>query len=49
MDQIDNEMLEKGLVVDNFQLKDQWDKLIDSTLRKSKIKATFRWLYGYWK
>ena len=38
MDQIDNEMLEKGIGVDNFQLKDQWDKLIDSTLTKAKLK-----------
>ena len=44
MDQIDNEMLEKGIGVDNFQLKDQWDKLIDSTLTKAKLK---RPLDGY--
>lgn len=44
MDQIDNEMLEKGIGVDNLQLKDQWDKLIDSTLTKAKLK---RPLDGY--
>ena len=44
MDQIDNEMLEKGIGVDNFQLKDEWDKLIDSTLTKAKLK---RPLDGY--
>ena len=38
MDHIDNEMLEKGIGVDNFQLKDEWDKLIDSTLTKAKLK-----------
>ena len=44
MDHIDNEMLEKGIGVDNFQLKDEWDKLIDSTLTKAKLK---RPLDGY--
>ena len=38
MDQIDNEMLENRIGVDNIQLKEEWDKLIDSTLRKAKLK-----------
>ena len=38
MDQIDNEMLENDIGVNNFQLKDEWDKLIDSTLTKAKLK-----------
>ena len=38
MDQIDNEMLENGIGVNNFQLKDEWDKLIDSSLTKAKLK-----------
>jgi ring-1,2-phenylacetyl-CoA epoxidase subunit PaaC len=44
MDQVDEEMLDVGVGVDNIQLKVKWDELINSNLKKAKLK---RPLDGY--
>jgi len=37
MDEVDNEMLDVGIGVNNFLLKNKWDELINSTLKKAKL------------
>ena len=37
MDQIDKEMLDTGIGVNNIELKNKWDELINSTLKKAKL------------
>ena len=38
MDEIDTELLNLGIAVDNKALKTQWDKTVNSTLKKAKLK-----------
>ena len=38
MDEVDNDMLKIGVGVDNSQLKIEWEELINSTLKKAKLK-----------
>ncbi len=38
MDEIDTELLNLGIAVDNKALKTQWDKIVNSTLKKAKLK-----------
>ena len=39
MDEVDNDMLKIGVGVDNSQLKIEWEELINSTLKKAKLKT----------
>ncbi len=38
MDEIDTELLNLGIAVDNKALKTQWNKTVNSTLKKAKLK-----------
>ena len=38
MDEIDTKLLNLGIAVDNKALKTQWDKTVNSTLKKAKLK-----------
>ena len=38
MDEIDNELLTIGIAVDNKALKLKWDEIVNSTLKKAKLK-----------
>jgi ring-1,2-phenylacetyl-CoA epoxidase subunit PaaC len=37
MDELDNELLNIGIAVDNTALKLEWDKIVNSTLKKAKL------------
>ena len=38
MDEIDNEMLNSKIGVSNLSLKSEWDKIVNKTLKKAKLK-----------
>ena len=38
MDEIDTELLNSGIAVDNKALKLEWDKIVNNTLKKAKLK-----------
>ena len=38
MDEIDTELLNSGIAVDNKALKLEWDEIVNSTLKKAKLK-----------
>ena len=38
MDEIDTELLNSRIAVDNKALKTQWDEIVNSTLKKAKLK-----------
>ena len=38
MDEIDTELLNAGIAVDNKALKLEWDEIVNSTLKKAKLK-----------
>jgi len=38
MDEVDEKMLKKGIGVDNKRLKSEWDKIVNDTIDKAKLK-----------
>ena len=38
MDEIDKELLNKGIGVNNTELKNPWNEIVNSTLQKAKLK-----------